>query len=115
MNTTPQIESKPLRDSNRIIGTVAAPTAVTDFPYQQPRGEKTHVVAPAAAPVVPTKFPELTTFRALSRQVFGIEAGREYLMEAIVFGSIMLVAAWPLSVTLEQLGTMMISPPNALW
>jgi len=114
MNTTPQIESKPLPDSKRINGTVAHPTAVTDFSYQQPRGETIHVVAPAAAPVV-HKFPELTTFRALSRQVFGIEAGREYLMEAIVFGWIMLVAAWPLSVTLDQLGTMMISPPNALW
>ncbi|HEY4282568.1 MAG TPA: hypothetical protein VGM62_05840, partial [Chthoniobacterales bacterium] len=61
------------------------------------------------------KLPELTTFRALSRQVYGVEATGEYIREAIVFCSMMLVAAWPLAVTLNQLGTMMISPPNALW
>jgi hypothetical protein len=115
MKTTPQIAPSPLPDSDRITAAIADTTAVTDFFYQQSRGEKRHVVAAAGALVAPKKFPELTTFRALSRQVFGIEAGREYIMEAVVFGWIMLVAAWPLSVTLNQLGTMMISPPNALW
>jgi hypothetical protein len=115
MKTTPQIESSPLADSDQITVAIADATAVTDYSYQPRRGESKQVVAAPAAPVAPKVFPELTTFRALSRQVFGIEAGREYIMEAVVFGWIMLVAAWPLSVTLDQLGTMMISPPNALW
>jgi hypothetical protein len=115
MKTTPQIAPSPLPDSGRITAAIADTTAVTDFSYQQSRGEKRQVVAAAGTLVAPKKFPELTTFRALSRQVFGIEAGRENIMEAVVFGWIMLVAAWPLSVTLNQLGTMMISPPNALW
>ena len=58
---------------------------------------------------------EVKTFRALSRQFFGIEATREFLSEAILFAGIMIVAAWPLSVTLNQLGTMMISPPHTPW
>ena len=47
----------------------------------------------------------------MTRTFFGAEAGREYIKEAIVFMGIMVVAAWPLAVTLNMLGTMVISPP----
>jgi hypothetical protein len=107
MKTAPQLEPTPLNDSEatRHIRENGAP--VTDFAYQQPAVVKTT----ATAVVAPRVLPELTTFRALSRPVFGAEAAREYIKEAVVFGSIMVAAAWPLSVTLNQLGTMMISPP----
>jgi hypothetical protein len=67
----------------------------------------------ASRPVSKTdaRLAELKTFRALSRDFFAGEAARESLKEIIVFAWIMAVAAWPLSVTLNQLGTMMISPP----
>jgi hypothetical protein len=112
MKTTPQIDSTLLTDARPISQAVTDRTGVTDFEYQQGRGVKLQKTAATTAKKI---LPELTTFRALSRQVFGARAGREYLAEAILFGSMMLVAAWPLSVTLNQLGTMMISPPNALW
>jgi hypothetical protein len=54
---------------------------------------------------------ELNSFRALSREFLGVEAARESLKEGLFFACIMAVAAWPLSTTLNQLGTMMISPP----
>jgi hypothetical protein len=111
MKTTPQIDSNLLTDAQPINQAVTDRTGVTDFEYQG-RGAK---LQKTGATTAKSFLPELTTFRALSRQVFGARAGREYLAEAILFGSMMLVAAWPLSVTLNQLGTMMISPPNALW
>jgi hypothetical protein len=111
MKTTAQIDSLVLGDSEPIVRHLAPITAVTDFAYQQPP-TATDQKAGSARPV---QLPQLTTFRALSRQVFDAKAGREYIAEAVVFAWIMVVAAWPLSVTLNQLGTMMISPPNALW
>ena len=79
---------------------------VTDYSYQS---------APSPAPTTSAKTvphrAELTNFRALSRSFFGGEAGREYLREGIVFASMMLIAAWPLGITLNMLCTMMISPP----
>jgi len=112
MKTTPQIDSNLLVDSEPITQAVAPALHGTKFINEQHRETaKRHTVSVPGA----RKLPELTTFRALSRQVFGAEAGREYLKEAILFASMMLVAAWPLGVTLNQLGTMMISPPNALW
>jgi len=57
------------------------------------------------------KLPELATFRALTKHVFGAEAAREYIREGVVFAFMMAIAAWPLSITLDMLGTMMISPP----
>ena len=63
-------------------------------------------------PAVSAKtLPDLTTFRALTKHVFGAEAGREHIKEAVVFAFMMAIAAWPLSITLNMLGTMMISPP----
>jgi hypothetical protein len=55
---------------------------------------------------------ESPPFRSLSREIFSSRLSGEFIKEAVVFGWLMLVAAWPLSVTLDQLGTMMISPPR---
>ena len=106
MKTPPELESNLLVDSDPIPRNTAHHGAVTDFAYQQQPAAPVATSAPAAI-----KLPDLRTFRALSRQVFGAQAGREYIKEAIIFASMMLVAAWPLSATLNQLGTMMISPP----
>ena len=110
MKTTPQLESNLLTDPQP-LNPAAPRTRATDFAYQPERGATPPTVAAAAV----KKLPELTNFRAISRSVFGAESGREYIKEAIVFAAMMVVAAWPLSVTLNELGTMMISPPNALW
>ena len=108
MNTTPQLDSNLLVDTDPTQPTAAGGTAVTDFQY--------HALE-AKTSAAPTKkvLPQLTTFRALGRQVFGPTAGREYLSEAILFVSMLVVAAWPLGVTLNLLGTTYIAPPNALW
>jgi hypothetical protein len=112
MNTTPQLDPKVRLDTDPTHRKVARSTAVTDFQYQQPGN-----VSATTGTTAPTKkaLPQLTTFRALSREVFGAAAGREYALELILFVWMMVVAAWPLGVTLNQLGTMYISPPNALW
>ena len=79
---------------------------VTDYNYKSP------VSAASAKPSsTPKAHAELTNFRALNRRFFGIEAGREHVKEAIMFASMMIVAAWPLGVTYHMLSTMMISPP----
>jgi hypothetical protein len=110
MKPTAEIaSSKPLTD--RITPSPSGTTVVTDFSYQQSRR-----AAPAGKAAPPKKTAELKTFRSLSRRVFGAEATREYIAEAILFGSIMAVAAWPLAVTLNQLGTMMIwLAPGGIW
>jgi len=90
------------RPTDRPGGTVP----VTDHAYLAP-------AASTAAPAAKSQNHgvELTNFRALTRTFFGAEAGREYIKEAIVFMGMMVVAAWPLAVTLNMLGTMVISPP----
>jgi hypothetical protein len=77
-----------------------------DYSYQS----AVRAIAPVSAKSEARRA-ELKTFRVLSRNFFGVEAGREALKESLVFAGIMVVAAWPLSVVLNQLGTMMISPP----
>jgi len=78
---------------------------VTDYAYKS--------VDSAAASAKPAAkvLVELTNFRALNRKFFGPESGRECIKEAIVFGSMMIVAAWPLGVTYHMLSTMMLSSP----
>jgi len=110
MNTTPRIDSNLAVETDPIDSGGTGRTAVTDFSYQQAVIE-TNGSKPTSKKVVA----QLGTFRALSRQVFGAQAGQEYVTEAILFVWMMVVAAWPLSVTLNMLGTMYISPPNALW
>src|SRR4051794_37255166 len=107
MNTTLEI------DSNLFAGSSAPTTALAPVHRGAKFVTETHrdTPVPHTVPAAEsTKSPELTTFRALTRQVYGIEATREYMKEAIVFATMVAVAAWPLSVTLNQLGTMMISP-----
>jgi hypothetical protein len=111
MKPTAEIASNPVTESDRITSSASVATAVTDFSYQQSRR-----AAPAGKAAPAKKTAELKTFRSLSRRVFGAEATREYIAEAILFGSIMAVAAWPLCVTLNQLGTMMIwLAPGGIW
>jgi hypothetical protein len=108
MKTAPQLDPRSAADDVAGSSYNLPDTAtVTDYAYQL-------VPAPiAAAPkTAPTTGPlNFKTLRALGQQVFGAEAAREYLHEVILFACIFAVAAWPLSVTLNQLGTMMISPP----
>lgn len=101
MKTTLQVDSK-----TRPPQPTAKRAPATDYAYQPNRHASLQTGAAAAK-----KTPEFTTLRALGRQVLGVQARREYIKEAILFGGMMVVAAWPLSVTLNQLGTMMISPP----
>src|SRR6266480_7466301 len=51
---------------------------------------------------------ELHTFRRLSREFFGAETSREYLIEMIFFVWITCVAAWPIGVAIHQLTRWMI-------
>jgi len=51
---------------------------------------------------------ESRTFRRVSSEFFGTEAGLDYFTEAIFFASISCVAAWPVTVMVSQLMTMMI-------
>ena len=111
MNTTPQLDPNVRFDTDQIQQKVAGRKAVTNFPRLQPQ-DLTGTTGTTASN---NARPQLTTFRALSRQVFGAAAGREYVFEAVLFVWMMIVAAWPLGVTLNQLGTMYIAPPNALW
>jgi hypothetical protein len=51
---------------------------------------------------------ELRTFRKVSKEFFGVEAGRDYLAEAILFVCLSCVAAWPIAITIHQLTRWMI-------
>jgi len=79
---------------------------VTDYSYQSPTTSASATAAKSQKHPV-----ELTNFRALTRTFFGAEANREYIKEAFVFVWMMVIAAWPLAMTLNMLGTMMIAPP----
>lgn len=46
---------------------------------------------------------ELRTFRKVSKEFFGVEAGRDYIAEAILFVCISCVAAWPIAIAIHQL------------
>jgi hypothetical protein len=109
MKPTAEIASTPLTDP--ITSSASRTTLVTDLPYQQSRR-----AAPAGKAAPSNKTAELKTFRSLSRRVFGAEATREYIAEAFFFAWIMVVAAWPLGIILNQLGTMMIwLAPGGIW
>lgn len=107
MKAAPPLEPNPLTESKSARSSIAHSRATTAPTYAHHPTVKTTTVSTVAQ----KKTPELTTFRALNRQVFGVEAGREYIKEAILFVCMMVVAAWPLSITLDMLGTMMIAPP----
>jgi len=103
MNTSFAPAPNRTRPTDRRPG-AAAP--VTDHSHRSPAASTA-----ATAPNSQKHHVELTNFRALSRNFFGAEAGREYIKEAILFVWMMVIAAWPLAITLNMLGTMMISPP----
>jgi len=107
MKAAPPLELNPVTETKSATQTIAHPRATTGFGTQQHSTAKTKTTSAVAQ----KGLPELTTFRALTRQVFGAEAGREYVREAVLFVCMMVVAAWPLSITLDMLGTMMIAPP----
>ena len=107
MKAASPIAPNPVSDSKSVAPSLPHPVRLNGSTYQ-------HLNAPKPKSCVERaeiKLPELTAFRALTKDVFGVEAGREFIKEAIVFGFMMAVAAWPLSITLDMLGTMMVSPP----
>src|SRR4051794_22650115 len=106
MNAASPLATSPVTDSRSITTTVSHPVKLTGSSYQQ-----LGATTPKSRPIAERQLPELTTFRALTKDVFGVKAGREYIKEAVAFAFLMAVAAWPLSITLDMLGTMMISPP----
>jgi hypothetical protein len=84
---------------------------VVDCSYQM-----TTAAVETPAPVVEQQVTQLPNFRSLSREVFASKTDGEYIKEAIFFGWIAFAAAWPVSVMLYQLATMMISPPpGGIW
>lgn len=71
---------------------------VTDYSFQS-------IVETVAQPSAVSKkeVSELRTFRKVSSDFFGAEAGRDYLAEVILFACISCVAAWPIAITIHQL------------
>jgi hypothetical protein len=51
---------------------------------------------------------ELRTFRKISNEFLGEEAGRNYIAEAILFVCISCLAAWPIVIAIHQLTRWMI-------
>ena len=104
MKPTPQIspnersahsDGRDLRDHQNL--------PLTDYSYQSSAAAVGHHSALAQKAVT-----ELRTFRKISSEFFAAEAVREYLGEAILFASMLSVAAWPISVMLHQLLRWMI-------
>src|SRR4051812_11330776 len=98
MKTAPQLEPLPTADAVPGNTYHITTTTVTDYAYAS-------ASAPAAAGevvqrILTSELPDFSTLRALGRQVFGAEAAREYLHEVILFACMLVVAAWPLGVTL---------------
>jgi hypothetical protein len=112
MKPTPQISS-----NHRSARTEQDPQRsgrslpVVDCSYQTTAAA---VEAPSA--LAEQHLSQLPNFRSLSREVFASKLDGEYIKEAIFFGWIAFAAAWPVSVMLYQLATMMISPPpGGIW
>jgi hypothetical protein len=51
---------------------------------------------------------ELRTFRKVSSDFLGAEAGRDYIAEVILFVCLSCVAAWPIAIAIHQLTRWMI-------
>jgi hypothetical protein len=104
MKPTPQIspnERSPRSDGRHLRDHQNLP--LTDYSYQSSAAAVGHHSALAKKAIT-----ELRTFRKISSEFFAAEAGREYVGEAILFASILGVAAWPISVLLHQLLRWMI-------
>jgi hypothetical protein len=104
MKPTTQISSNE-RDSHCDSDALRAhrSSPLTDYSYHSTAGaiDRSSAIAEKANA-------ELRTFRKISRKFFGAEANREYIAEALFFALISCVAAWPVSVMIRQLITMMI-------
>jgi hypothetical protein len=99
--------SKPGGDArgNSSFGIDRGNSPITDYFYQP--ALESHVASGAIAEKT-AALRELCTFRSISSEFARVEAGREYVAEAIYFVAISLVAAWPIAVALHQLTRWMI-------
>ena len=77
---------------------------VTDYAFQTRMPGAITQASPASEDLTA----QARSFRGISRHFFEVDAAREYLLEAVVFGWITLTAAGPLGVLVRQLTTMMI-------
>lgn len=104
MTTTPQISSIP-RSSKGETYTFRdqQPAPLTDYSYHP-----TAKTAGHGSVTAEKRLSESRTFRQISTKFFGTEAGLDYVTEAMFFASISCVAAWPVTVMVGQLMTMMI-------
>jgi hypothetical protein len=76
---------------------------LTDYSFQS-----TAATVARASAISEKEVSELHTFRKVSSDFFGAEAGRDYLAEVILFACISCVAAWPIAITIHQLTHWMI-------
>jgi hypothetical protein len=104
MKPTPQISSiQRFSQGETHASRDQRPTLLTDYSYQSTAKTVGHGSVTAEK-----RLSESRTFRQVSREFFGTEADREYFVEAVFFASISCVAAWPVTVMVGQLMTMMI-------
>ena len=104
MKPTTQISSNERhshRDGDPLLAHRSSP--LTDYSYHSTAEAVGRSSATAEKAIA-----ELRTFRKVSRNFFGAEANREYVAEAFFFVLLTCVAAWPISVMIRQLITMMI-------
>ncbi len=107
MKPTPQVSSNqrhPRGDSSASPDHRSCP--LTDYSFQSTAEALSRSSATAEKGIA-----ELRTFRKISREYFGAEAGGEggeYLKEGIFFAWIACVAAWPITVMMYELTRMMI-------
>jgi len=92
MKPTPTLDSNPRHSRD------CRSFPLTDYSYQS------NVETAAQLSVISQKgISELRTFRKVSRDFLGAEAGRDYIAEVILFACISCVAAWPIAIAIHQL------------
>jgi hypothetical protein len=101
MKPTPQAKNQRFERNDGQGGQRKFP--LTDHSYQATVEAVSHSSGVTAKGIA-----ELRTFRKVSREFFDREAGLEYAIEALFFSWILATAAWPVSVMIRQLITMMI-------
>src|SRR6266436_8768693 len=104
MKPTPQVSSNqrhPRDDSSASRDRRSCP--LTEYSFQSTAEAPSRTSARVEKGIA-----ELRTFRKVSREYFGAEAGGEYLREGIFFAWITCVAAWPITVMMYELTRMMI-------
>lgn len=103
MKPTPQ-NTTPLPNSDERSTPTHSAFPVTDYAFQT----KTPGTTVQSSAFSEKTVAEARSFRGISRDFIEVGAGREYLVEALVFAWITLTAAGPLGVLVRQLTTMMI-------